>query len=41
MEMFHKTAGYEKLESGKPPSFSVVAESGKSGMLDPTDRREE
>jgi len=41
MEMFHETAGYEKLESEKPPSFSVVAESGKSGMLDPTDRREE
>ncbi len=40
MEMFHETAGYEQLESEKPPRFSVVAETGKSGMLDPMGRRE-
>jgi len=41
MEMFHETAGYEQLESEKPPRFSVVAETDKSGMLDPMGRREE
>jgi len=41
MEMFHETAGYKQLESEKPPRFSVVAETDKSGMLDPMSRREE